>query len=327
MENIEFKSIREAATRPDFVPLLSKGLKSKMMDVYNKVDSEYEQVVSFEDSTSDKETYPSLSGINYPEKVLEGELYKEDSNFSNQSVDITNYKFGKIIAITREMVDDDQTKKIKSKPIELGQVHKNYENKVVFSAIVNGETAATCYDGLAIFTTNHLNRKNGAAQSRNDNLYTCASMSVGAVNAVLNMIALWRGLNDEEISVNPIAILCPFILKFTAEWLMSGSGLPAYAAGIFGAASNQAQTVGSSPLRVMLKVIASKWITKLGGASNDWYVLTDVPGFVFQWRDKLELYEEGNLSQSWFERDVMRWKSRVRFGFDCIDWRAALKVT
>lgn len=325
--NLDFRSIKEAATRSDFIQLMSTGMKMKMMNAYNNVVSEYEQVVSFEESTKDKESYPSLSGLGYPEKVLAGELFKEDSNLSMQNIDITNYKYGKIIAITREMVDDDQTKMIARKPDELGISHKNYENKIVFSTINAGENAASCYDGLAIFTSNHYNRKGGAAQSRNDNLYTCASLSAGSINTAINMIALWRGLNDDEISVNPIKILCPFFLGFTANWLMSGTGLPPYAANQFGAASANATLVGQSPIKIMLQVVVSKWLTKIGGTTNDWYVLTDVPGAVFQWRDKLGLYQEGDLSASWFERDVMRWKSRVRLGFEIVDWRFALKVT
>ncbi|MEY2702362.1 MAG: Mu-like prophage major head subunit gpT [Bacteroidota bacterium] len=324
---MEFRSIREAASRPDFIKLLDSGLKLKMMNAYNNVVSEYEQVVSFEDSTKAKESYPALSGLGYPEKVLEGESFKEDSNFANQSIDITNFKYGKIMAITREMVDDDQTKMIARKPDEMGISHKNYENKVVFSTINRGETAATCYDGLALFTTNHYNRKDGAVHASNDNLYTSASLSAGSINTALNMVALWKGLNDEEINVNPVKLLVPFYLGFTANWLMSGTGMPAYASGAFGAASTQATVIGTSPIKAALQVVVSKWLSKLGGASNDWYLLTDVPGAVFQWRDKLELYKEGDLAVSWFERDVMRWKSRVRFGFDIIDWRFALKVT
>ena len=322
----EIRSIKEAATRPDFYKLLTSGLKTKMFDKYNKVDSEYEQVVSFEGSTKDKETYPSLSDIGDPEKILEGEAFKENSPFVMQDVEVTNYKYGKIIAITREMVDDDQTKKIKAQPAKLGAAHKNYENKVVFSAIVGGTTAATCYDGLAIYTTNHLNRSGGAAQANNDNIYTNVTLSAGAVIVAMDMINLWRGLNDERISVNPVAILCTPRLGYTARWLMSGTGLPAYGANALGPASAYAITVGKSPLP-MLKVIISKWLGKLTSSALDWYIWTDVPGWVFQWRDKLELYKEGDLSTSWFERDVMRWKSRERFGFKCIDWRASMLIS
>lgn len=319
-------SIREAATRPDFYKLLSTGLKTKMFDAYNSVDSEYEQLVSFESSTKDKETYPSLSDIGDPEKVLEGELYKEAGIGAMQDVDITNYKFGRLLAITREMVDDDQTKKIKNQPNKLGKAHKNYENKVVFSAIVAGTTAATCYDGLAIYTTNHLNRKGGAAQDNNDNIYTAVTLSAGAVIIALDMINKWMGLNDEEITVNPISMVVTPRLGVTARWLMSGTGLPAYAANVLGAASAYASTVGNNPMP-MLKVIVSKWLGKKTSSPLDWFIWTDVPGWVFQWRDKLELYKEGNLATSWFERDIMRWKSRVRFGFKNIDWRASMLIS
>jgi len=320
-----FKSLKEAATRADFPKLMSSGMKLKMMDVYNKVESEYERVVSFETSTKDKETYPSLSGTADPKQVLEGEAFKEDKVAEMQDVDITNYKFGRLMGITREMTNDDQTKKVKNLPGNLGKVHKNYENKVVFSGIVGGSTAATCYDGLAIFTTNHLNRKGGAAVAGNDNIYTGVTMSAGAIVIAMDMIDSWTGLDGEEITVNGVSILCSMRLSYTARWLMSDSSIPGFAAGVFGPASTQ-PFAGKVPMP-MLSVNPSKWLTKVGGAALDWYIQTDVPGWVFQWRDKLELYAEGNLSQSWFEREVMRWKSRVRFGFKNIDWRAMLKVS
>ncbi len=321
-----FVSIKEAATRPDFYKLLDSGLKTKMFDIYNKVDSEYEQLVSFESSTKDKETYPSLSNLGDPEKVLENELYKEGPIGSMQDVDITNFKFGRILAITREMVDDDQTKKIKAQPGKLGTAHKNYENKVVFSAIVGGTTAGSCYDGLAIYTTNHLNRKGGAAVAGNDNIYTAVTLSAGAVIIAMDMINLWKGLDDEDITVNPVSIAVTPRLSYTARWLMQGTGIPAYAANVLGAASAYASTVGNSPMP-MLKVITSKWLGKKTSNALDWFIWTDVPGWVFQWRNKLEFYKESNLAQAYFERDVMRWKSRVRFGFKNIDWRASMLIS
>lgn len=323
---MDFRSIKEVATRPDFVQLMDTGMKMKMMDAYQNAVSEYEQLVSFEDSTKDKETYPSLSGIGYPEKVLENESYKEAEIGRLQSVEITNYKYGRILAISRELVDDDQTKRIKEQPGRLGVAHRNYENKTVFSAIVGGTTAATCYDGLAIYTTNHLNRKGGAAQANNDNIYTGVTMSAGAIIVALSMIALWKGLNDEEITVNPVAIVSGARLAFTARWLMSGTGIPTYGANALGPANSAVNLTGKGPLP-LLKPIACNWLDKCGGGALDWYIWTDVPGWVFQTRDPLELYAEGNLSQSWFERDVMRWKSRKRFGFGNIDWRASMLIS
>lgn len=324
---MNFTSIREVATRGDFPKLMDVGMKTSFFEAYKSVESEYEQVVSFETSTKDKETYPSLSDVSFPEKVLEGEEYPEKGIGEMQDVDITNYKFGEIIGITREMVDDDQTKKIKMQPEKLGKAHRYFENKLVFSTIVAGTTAATCYDGLAIFTTNHLNRKGGAAVAGNDNVYTSVTMSAGALIVALDMINLWTGLDGGHIGVNPMKIICTPRLAYTARWLMSPtSGIPAYAANALGPASNQAQTAGNNPLP-LLGVLASKWLGKVGATALDWYIQTDVPGWIFQVRDPLELYAQGNLSEDWFNRDVMKWKSRKRFGFKNIDWRAMMLIS
>lgn len=325
---LQFQSIREASTRSDFIKLMDSGLKTSFFKSYKDTPSEYEQFVSSETSTKSKETYPALSGVGDPGKVLAGEEFPEGTNGELQDVEVTNYKYGRIMAITREMVDFDQTKKIKQQPKSLGKVHKEYENKIFFSTLVNGTTAATCYDGLAIFTTNHLNRKGGAAQAANDNIYTAVTMSAGAAIVVFDMINLWKGLNDEPITVTPVKVMCTTRLGWTANWLFSQgrSGIPAFAANALGPASAQAQTSGNSPMP-LLQVVVSKWLSKMGGNALDWYVWTDVEGWVWQWVNKLELYTEGNLSTSWFERDVMRWKSRVFFGQKLIDWRTVMLIS
>lgn len=327
MKKFKFRSLKEAATTSEFYKLLDSGLKTKMMAGYKSVPSEYEALVSFETSTKQTETYPSLSDISEPTKVLESEEYPERGVGASQDVDITNFKYGEIIAITREMIEYDQTKKMKNQPTKLGKAHKNYENRTVFSAIVNGTDAASCYDGLAIYTTNHLNRKGGAAQANNDNIYTSVTMTAGALIVALDMINLWKGLDDGDVTINPEMIVCSTRLIWTANWLMSpNSGIPAYAANALGPASAQAQTAGKSPLP-MLAVKGCKWLTKVGGAALDWYIWTDVPGWVWQWFSKLRLLKEGNLSQTYFERDVMRWRSDEWFGFKNIDWRASMLIS
>lgn len=330
MSLLKGMTLREAATRPDFIKLMDAGLKTAMMKSYNDTYSEYEDLVNQQTSTKAKETYPALSSIGLPELVLEGENYKESGIGAMQSVDVTNYKYGRIIAITREMVDDDQTKMISGQPQLLGAKHRQYENMVFFSQVVGGSTASTSYEGSskAIFTTAHLSRIGGSAGSTNTNVYTNVTLSAGSLLVALSMINLWRGVDDEHIIVMPKFVVVSDRLWYTAKWLIDGPGSPSYGANGFGPASAWHTNQGASLLAGSgLSVKKCTWLTKMGGAALDWYIWTDVNGWIFQVREPLELYAEGDLASSYFERDVMRWKSRKRFGVRNIDWRTAMKIS
>ena len=128
----ELNSIKEASTRPEFYRFLDKGLKMSMFGAYNQTTSTYEQIVDFETSTKDKEAYPSLGNLDLPEQVREGEPFPRKGIPKHDSVEVTNLKFGKIIEITKELIDDDQTKLVKQLPNDRGQSHKKKEDKTVY---------------------------------------------------------------------------------------------------------------------------------------------------------------------------------------------------
>ncbi|TAL12860.1 MAG: hypothetical protein EPO02_00275 [Nitrospirae bacterium] len=317
------KSIREAATRPDFYQFLNVALKDLLFGAYNTAASTYEQIVSFEDSDKPKEGYPSMGSLGLPEQVLEGDPYKEKKIGKPDFVEITNFKFGQIIAITQELIDDDQTKQIKKFPLDLGTAHKKQEDKSVYSLLTGN---ATCYDGNNLFSLNHPGQTGGGAIAVNDNIYTGVTMTAGALATVIAMIAQWCGhTSDDILDIAAKAIVCPKTLQMAAGILSKADILGwAYAANNLGPASafGQAQNAFKD---LNLSVVSSPRLDRV--STGDWYVQTDFPSLVFQWRERLQLLAENENSGVKFERDVLRWKSRSRWGLKFINWRGWMLVS
>lgn len=319
----ELRSIREAATRPEFYRFLSVGLKDLLFKAYKEAKSTYETLVVFTDSDKNKEGYPSLGALGLPVRVLEGEPYPERNLPQEDMVEVTNHKFGEIIAISDELIEDDQTRMIMRLPMDLGNAHKKHEDKTVYS-IINGN--ATGYDSQAFFSLNHPGYTGGAAIAANDNIYTNVTLSANALAVVLGMIAGWTGHADDDIlDVTATDIVVPQNLKYTANLLTQSDFLgSAYAAGVFGPAA--AIGNGKNVLKQAgLGVISSARLDKV--STTDWYIKTDFPGLMFQWRAKLAMLEENEASGVRFERGVRRWRTSARWRAMPVNWRWGVKVS
>src|SRR3990167_3472641 len=208
-------------------------------------------------------------------------------------------------------------------PMETGTAHAKHEDKTVYSIITGN---ATGYDSQNIFSLNHPGFTGGASVAANDNIYKNVTMSANAVAVVLGIIAGWTGHNTDDIlDVTAKKIVCPQNLKHTAKLLTESDNLPlAYAAGALGPSGTVG--IGKNVLKDQgLQVISSARLDK--SSTTDWYVWTDFPGLVFQWRDKLQVFEENENSGVRFERDVYRWKTRARWKAGVINWRFGMLIS
>jgi hypothetical protein len=319
----ELRNIREASGRSEFYTFMTIGLKDLLFKAYRESRVTYPQLVTMATSTKDKEGFPSMGVAPLPEQVLEGQPYNEHGLPKSDLVELTNLKFGEIIAITQELIDDDQTGQIAQLPLGLGNAHAKHEDKTIYS-IVTGN--ATGYDSQAIFSLNHPGFVGGPAIASNDNIYTSVTMSANAVAVALGLIGGWTGhTTDDFLDVVAKNIVCPRNLKYTANLLTQSELLPmAYAAGVFGPAAQGGG--GKNVLREEgLGVISSARLDRV--SATDWYIQTDFPGLVMQWRERLQFLAEGINTGTQFDRDVYRWKSKARWVAKMLNWRWGMLVS
>lgn len=258
-----------------------------------------------------------------PEQVREGESYKEGQFGLDDMVEITNLKYGEIIAVTHEMIEDDQTKRVIQQPNRIGAGHKKFEDKITYSILTAN---ATAYDSQAFFSLNHPGITGGGAIAANDNILTAVTLSANAIAQALGIMARWTGASaDDILDVTAKNLVVPKNLKYTANILTQSAFLPlAFAAGVLGpgATTGQAKNVLADE---NLGVISSARLDS--SSTTDWYIWSDFPGLIFQTREPLKLLAESEESGTFFERDVRRWKSRKRFRIGVINWRVGMLIS
>ena len=308
MEDFNIKSLKEAMMSSEFPNFFKKGLKTLLMKAYNESPKLYESVVHFETSDRDKEEYPAIGAAPEPAKVLGGQEFPH-FGLLNEFISITNYKYGEIMEIARELIEDEQTKQLKNIPSMLGQAHARFENNTVFTFYNDGETA-TCYDAQNYFdTAGHPDITGGAAVAVNTNNGALGQISEANLETALAEIRLWRGRQGEHIVVFPKILMVAPSEEFVAKRLMNSA---------YQVVDNRGHSVNIH--QNSMEVLVVPWLT-----TQDWYVLTDVPGLIFQWRSKLNLIQEDLNSGESFSTDVYRFRSDVRFGLDSVDWRFGYK--
>ncbi len=312
LEKFTKEQLREAMTRSEFPEFFRKGLKSRLFKGYKEYAKIYEDVVTFETSDRDKEYYPATGEAPNPELVFESEEYKE-SGIVDETITITNFKYGRILAITKEMIEDEQTRQLRKLPAKLGGAHARFENETVFTFYNDGDSD-TCYDAQNYFdTAGHPDVTGGSAVAANTNNGGLGALSEANLETALTEMALWRGRQGETILVRPMTLL----VAPNQEWI---------ARRLLGSSFEVNPTTNINVGHVMnahqnsMRLIVAPWLT-----ATTWYIVTDIEGLIYQWREKLNLTTENKESGDSFIRDVYRYKSSTRFGLDAIDWRFGYK--
>lgn len=106
------------------------------------------------ESTQDVETY---AGLGTAPMLREWLGSKQPKGFTEQSLRITNKDFEGTIAIKNKDRRRDKTGQLQAKMGELAERSAAHDAKLLSTVIENaaGTTVAACYDGKALFATNH----------------------------------------------------------------------------------------------------------------------------------------------------------------------------
>ena len=314
--------IREAMTSTDFYQFMQKGVKSLVIDSYQKalVKTTYQELTVLDTSDSNKEDYPSMGGPQLPRLKAEGMPYEAINGGSPDSVPVTNQTFGGIIELTSEADADDKTpgKALRKQAQQVGPNHAKQKDKVVYSILSNNPTI---YDGGAFFRLNHPGYTGGANRPSNDNEYTAVTLSANALATVLGRIAQWEGADpDQELDVQAESLVVPITLQQTAFGLTRADLLPfAFAAGPLGPAA----TGGVGMPNVMKGKIGVITSHRLDRASLvDWFIKTSFPGFVYQPREGLSVMAEAANAGRAFSHGTLRWRTSERYRLKVINWRS-----
>lgn len=323
------KKLREATSETMMPQLLRAGVSNYMYDAYQRVPTIYQDLVANTNSTKFEELYAPLYNSELPVEVQRQEDFP-DSRIIGIDVHVQNRKFGRTLAIERELVDDDQTGQIAGRAGNLGEMMAYREELTVLYELINARDPLVNTSTLgSAYTTTIGNTPASPGQLSQPNLETADIALQNMVDPLGNFML-----------VMPSVLLVSPSDDFNARKLLQSTLQPSVP-GSSGQTANTATsgltgfTMTMNPLQGKYDLKTSRFLPGatstqggpgltgpgLDSAHGAWFLLEPKRSFVFQDRDALEIQQEAPTSGPGFIRDVYRWRVRRRFAVRVLDGR------
>jgi phage major head subunit gpT-like protein len=277
-----------AHTTSDFANALSSAAGKRVRAAYEAAPQTFGPIVSRGTLPDFKDT--NIIGLGDAPSLL---LVRENAEFTYGAMSDTGMTYrlqtyGRIIAITRQAVINDDKRLFSRIPTQFGFKARDLESDLVWGLVISNPTMA---DGYALFSSQH------------GNLGTGAAITVSSVAAGRTAMAQQRSAEGGFITVRPTYLVVGPAKQTEAEQFLT--------------AVAATQTNAVNPFAGKLQLIVEPRIT-----DNSWYLVAD-PSSI----DTIELShlegQEGVFieTQAGFDVDGIKTKARLDVGAATIDFR------
>lgn len=295
------------ASTENFPDLLRMGIQFDVFGGFNEMQTTYERIVKRRPSTLHQEEYQDDTGIGLLGVVPEGSEYPEAAITLAGGTIIPNYKRGFIIPVTEELQRFDKLGKVRDLANQMGRAARMTREQAVMNVLT---------------TTTNYNVKNNNDQAGN-NQQSLGFTSVNVNTALALMMTQKDSISGQYLGVVPNLLICGPLLERFAKMLLTTADL--VRAG--GSATNEVYGVGQS--NPFFGTINQIIVSPLFAASYQWALVDTSRAVYFQEVDGLQVFTQaaGSSSDSWFNRDVIKYKVRDWFGCGMRDDRFAFLST
>lgn len=303
------RTLTEASTgglsTANFPDLLRMGVQFDVFSGYTETPSVYEQVVRMLRSTKHQEEYANDEGIGLAPVVSEGEAYPVVSPTLGGGTTIRNDKRGFIIEVTEEVQKFDQWGKVRDTSVNIGRALKMTRNQQVANVL----TTTTNYNVLNL---------NDAGQN---NTQTLTFSPTALSNAVAWMMTQKDRKSGQYLGVSPNCLVVGPLMERFVRMLLNSPTLMRVGQG----ANTASDVYGGGQNNPFFGLISQIIVWPLFGASYQWALLDTARAIYFQEVEGPQVFiEAANMSsESWLNRDVIRYKARDWYGVGMRDDRFA----
>ncbi|WP_284152042.1 hypothetical protein [Desulfofustis limnaeus] len=209
-----------AGSTSDFPQLMSALVGKHLLKAYIEWPSTFRPFVAVTDAVDFKELHAiKLSGSPDLLALNENGEYQH-ATFTDAKESYRVVTKGRIVALTRQMIINDDLRAFTRIPQLFGTAAKRMEGDAVYSLITGNPLMA---DGVAVFDAGHYNLAGTGG--------TLSSATLSAGRAAMRAQV---GLNGEAIDVQPAFLITPVAMETEAEVLLRSAALPTadYSAGV-----------------------------------------------------------------------------------------------
>jgi hypothetical protein len=153
-EEYSLVDLYESLDSTQFPKATAALIHKKVMEGYESTPTIGDQLVTTVPSSKKVETIVGFTAAEGPKQVLEGMPY-EDSGISEKYVTIENRKFGRLISVTEETLQFDQTGQILQRAYRIGEKAAYYREKEIVEAVAGINAGYWPSGSSTTFYTSH----------------------------------------------------------------------------------------------------------------------------------------------------------------------------
>lgn len=308
------RDVQEAVGTGDFVKITGALINKAVIDGYEGAVGIGDQLVTTIPGKLKKETITGFTALLYPQQVPEGKDY-ESSGFEEKYVTVQSLKYGRIVGITEEMIQGDQTHSVIIRAKTLGERCKDMKEKLIVQGVidVNSTVWRPSDSPLALYANASTTTAHDA-----DNLAASNPFGASGLSAIEKLA---HAMTDDSHEKNYIGVsligkplLVPVDLMEEA-WELSAT--PTHP---------ETAERASNYWKGKFVPMTSPWIT--ANSSSTWYWGDFRRDFVWVDIFPLQTLVEKPGAPSAFDSDVpFRFKVRLFGGIGAIDFRHVFRAT
>lgn len=319
------EEVSEAVAAAGFPALVSALLHPTILRPYENIANVVMPLVTETTSRHPVEHYGGFGALDGFELVREGMPY-EESQPGERKATITNYKFGRIVSVTREMILFDQTGDVLTTANRVGDeagihLHQLVVQKSCDLAVTaTGEAAGTSLKFQGSAQTMYANTHAWDVGSPvNDNLNGSA-LSAEAITTVDANFASILDDKGKQLLVMPKILLVHTALRKLARQLVQS---PVYQwTSAATTTSTETQHGVMNPHQGDYTIINTPFVD----SATAWYLGDFARQTVLQWVERLQTTQQRNVGDAAFENDIVaRFKASYFLGCGCTDYRYVQK--
>jgi hypothetical protein len=310
--------LRESEAENVFQALLRTGINNVVNSWYKLVPVNHEQIMQTTISNKAIELYAPLQRGGVPKRVQKGSNFPE-VKVEGLDIQVPNWKFGAIMAIERELIDDDQTSQILDRARDIAENMAILEDAWAFTKFIG---AASTYAGDIIpasetYTTVWSTALTGGGANKPS---AYVAFGQDALQAAHKALMDQLDLQGNKMLVMPNTMLVGSSNIFTARSIMNSTFYVGTGAQLVGGTGGTNTAIGVSHadniMKGMYEIVESRFLP-----TKAWALGEAGRGIIFQRRDPVEMIQENPQSGNSFNVDEYRFRSRARWNVDWVEPR------
>ncbi len=284
-------------------------LEEIVTDTMEEFPMEHEKIFNMRTMDRGIVQHTQTTGIPAVGSVGEGEEYGMDSGVQGYDTTFKAIKYGVIVPITEELLEDNMHDEAFDRAGSLGRSMREAE-RISAASIFNNAFSNVGPDGVSLCNVAHPLPYPGAGVSSN-RLAVDADLSLASLEDMTTVMRKTRDGSGKKVLVRPRFLMVPSELEFTAHELLQSESKPQAST-----ANNisEINSVNSMRSRYGLEPMVMDYLTD----PDAWFLSADKGGHKVYWYQRKAPQTSSDME---FKSDVALMKIKARWALGYSDFR------